>query len=384
MKNTMAKLNKHLFPFVVAFVLFLGICSPVSASAEKWYDPINYQDYDYTVRYGDQYNKVSVVLPEFHYYMNICVGDQPNVIVKTVHSTDTISYSFDPTKEYLIRVYPASSKGILLENIPVGSKLSFDIKLLLMEENGTPYYAPNLYKVSYYYDADGQTNRETTHQMDGYTFGQSIRLEYTIEDVFGAVSFVPSALLKQFKTTAACEYYVVIDNAVLEMDISATYWQQWQNQQNGQKLDSITDGLEDVQEGLYEVEDAVNNSADRVTGAIDDSTDKITGAVSDAADEAAKDILNGNALTDDIADESNEEMSAAADKLDSLGDQLNSVEKPNADSMNVSADKLLGGMAATNMLTAPVKEIWKSPIALSILTVVVTIVLISWVFFGKK
>lgn len=384
MKITMQKLNKHLFPLLVALVLVVCMCCPITASAEKYYDPFDYRDLDYTVRYGDGYNKVTVPLPLFHYYMNVCVGDQPNVIVKTTHSTDSISYTFDPNKEYLIRVYPAGSGGLLLKNIPVGSKLSFDIKLLLQSYTGTGYYPPNLYKVSYYKDSDGQTNRETLHQQDGYNFGTTIHLEYFIEDVPGAISFIPSALLKQFHTVDSAEYTVVIDNAVLEMDISSSYWQQWQNEQNGEKLDSISDGLEDVQDGLYDVEDAVNNSADRVTGAISNSTDKITDAVTGAADEAAKDILNGSALTDNIASESNDEMSAAAGKLDNLGDQLNSVEKPNINTFKVGIGDMIGDTTSIPMLTAPIREIWESPVALGILTIVITLVLVSWVFFGKK
>lgn len=351
MKKIMEKLNKHFFPLLVVAVLFLGFCLPIRVSAASPNKSIEYTEMDYTVTEGPLYNRVTVPLSsDFIRYelRNESTGDIGYHV-----GTTTYPFYANSNQRYSITIHPVTEYGLSLANIPEGSKILVDFKITCHASGDNQLSVPSSFIQRHYYTTVQNQWIVPVHDTSiPYGFGeQGVSLSYALDDIpDNAANFVPAMKISPFVNRGSSEvlFTLYVENVSLVMDISTGYWEQWLAEQNGEMIDGLGDRLE---------------------GAISDSTNQ---------------IVNGTPEQNQIANESNNEMSAAAGKLDNLGDQLNSVEKPNADSMNVSADKLLGGMAATSMLTAPVLEIWKNPVALSILTVVVTIVLISWVFFGKK
>ena len=78
-----------------------------------------------------------------------------------------------------------------------------------------------------------------------------------------------------------------------------------------------------------------------------------------------------------------EDMSGSAGELGAIGDQLAGVNKPDADSLNVSVDGLVPYQAML-AYTAPIQVLWENPTLFGMLMIVVTLVIVSWVFFGKK
>ena len=76
-------------------------------------------------------------------------------------------------------------------------------------------------------------------------------------------------------------------------------------------------------------------------------------------------------------------LTGKTDDLDALGDQMSSVDKPTIDSNKISADSLVPHTALV-ALSSPFQALWENNQLLAILTIVVTLVLVSWVFFGKK
>ena len=103
----------------------------------------------------------------------------------------------------------------------------------------------------------------------------------------------------------------------------------------------------------------------------------------DSVENALGDMVNGTPEQNQQAEQAVGGLNQAGDKLESLGDSMASVEKPNVD--GIKAD--LGSFVNPNdfvVLTAPFHKLWENDTLLSILTVVVTLVIVSWVFFGKK
>lgn len=338
MKKIMEKLNKHFFPLLVVAILLVGTCIPVRASA-AWAVPLDYTDLDYSVKFGTDINVVRFQIPEKN--CSFEVKDYfGSTMVKKVLQNNIVEIS-NADSQYNIYVYPASTYGLSLTNMPVGSKIVLEVKI-----DNTGVYSGSagnwaVKKGTRYAYFGGETNRWITNTVeditDDYVRGDLsvpiYNLEYLIEDIEGADTLVPFIKYENFEVWTGDTLRIEVVSAYVEMEVSAKFWSQFQAQQNGKLLN---------------------------------------------------DMVNGTDEQHAIVNDSVQGMQQAGSKLDGLGEQLNSVEKPDVDYMDVSADKLLGGMAATTMLTAPVREIWKNPVALSILTVVVTIVLISWVFFGKK
>lgn len=368
MRKILEKLNKHFFPLVVAFVLsfalFISIIPSVNAAALD--KPLDYRSYDYTIT--ENANSKTITVPVSPDFVSFAIINQTTGKKQFAQEGSySIKRKLDANTKYTIQIYPASTYGVALADLPEGTQLVIGSYVSTSVTGTASVNPPDVYTREYFrYPSGSYTNpvlrKLTIDSFENFWAGQSWQFVFEIgEHPSSVTSYVPSLMYQNFQhyNSTATEFEFGFEYAYLKFEISNGYWEEWLSKQTGEQI---------------------QGAADQITGSIEDSADKISGAVGDAADS----IITGTPEMDNAANESNQEMSAAVDKLDNLGDQLNSVDKPNANNMNVSADRLLGGMAATIMLTAPIREIWNSPVALSILTVVVTIVLLSWVFFGKK
>lgn len=76
-------------------------------------------------------------------------------------------------------------------------------------------------------------------------------------------------------------------------------------------------------------------------------------------------------------------LNSSTDKLGQLGDTMASVDKPTIDSNKISAGSLVPQTSLV-VLSSPFQALWENRLLLAMLTIVVTLVLVSWVFFGKK
>lgn len=95
------------------------------------------------------------------------------------------------------------------------------------------------------------------------------------------------------------------------------------------------------------------------------------------------DAINGSPEQNQQAQDAVGGLNSSTDKLGDLGDQMSSVEKPSFDNSNISADSLVPDTSLV-VLASPFQALWENNQLLAMLTIVVTVVLISWVFFGKK
>lgn len=100
-------------------------------------------------------------------------------------------------------------------------------------------------------------------------------------------------------------------------------------------------------------------------------------------EDALGDVLNGTPQQNQQAQDAIGGLNNSTDKLGQLGDSMASVDKPTIDSNQISADKLVPDTSLT-VLSSPFQALWENNQLLAMLTIVVTLVLVSWVFFGKK
>lgn len=98
---------------------------------------------------------------------------------------------------------------------------------------------------------------------------------------------------------------------------------------------------------------------------------------------AQEELLNGTPEQNQQAQDAVGGLNSSTGKLDALGDQMSSVDKPTIDSNQISAGSLVPQTSLV-VLSSPFQALWENKMLLAILTIVVTLVLVSWVFFGKK
>ena len=332
MKITMQKLNKHFFPFVVVLVLFLGICSPVKANAVS-YDILDYTDLDYSVKYGDSVNTVVYQIPSdwfLFWWTSSKYGTSEQVKGSTLTlSTGDINYGFN------IGVYPSGLGGLSVDNMPVGAKLYVDITI---DESGvigaTGYH--NVLKRGRYLDKVAtwvKTLPEVEPTIvslsgDVYTYS----LDYIIESVDSAVSFVPSLYYENYTQNADGKLVLKITSARVEMEVSTEFWSQFQAQQNGKLLN---------------------------------------------------DLVNGTEEQNQSAQDFSESMDSAIGDLESAGDSLNQVDTPSVDVDELIPNDVLLGEAYLNYVTA-IQPFWDCKPLVAILTLLGVLILISVVFFGLR
>lgn len=93
-------------------------------------------------------------------------------------------------------------------------------------------------------------------------------------------------------------------------------------------------------------------------------------------------LINGTPQQNEQMNSAVGEMESAGDKLGSLNEQMQ-VEKPDIDSFDVSIDTLVP-YDTLLAYTSPFTSLWESNTLLGMLMIVLTLVLVSWVMFGKK
>lgn len=100
-------------------------------------------------------------------------------------------------------------------------------------------------------------------------------------------------------------------------------------------------------------------------------------------DKQLGDLITGTPEQNEAVDGAVDKMQQAGDDLKDLGSSMSTVDKPDPGDINVSIDQFVspGTMLA---YTQPFLSLWENPTLLSMLIIVLTLVLVSWVMFGKK
>ena len=324
MKINIQKLNKRFFPLLVVALLLVGSCLPIRVNAA--YDPtkpIDYTELDYSVKYGTEYNQVSVSIPSEYYYHNVYVGD--NSIEQI--GGDTFVFTLSPGQTVGLYEYPAGYRGLSLDNIPVGSKLVFDFYLSISAPVD-PSWTPRFYQRYHYADLRGNWLGNSIRTEISGSLSQSYTIEYTVESVENAYAFVPSIAINNWGTYSMSDLTatVVMEDVRLVMDISADYWSKWQAGQNGKMLGEIKEELGNVNENLGDVKDELGNVNDK----LDDTNDKLEALPGEIGDEMqgvidnekAESESSGNKFVNQILDKLPDPSTEVLSSLKGLTDSM--------------------------------------------------------------
>lgn len=93
-------------------------------------------------------------------------------------------------------------------------------------------------------------------------------------------------------------------------------------------------------------------------------------------------ILNGTSTQQSQVQQDTNKLEGAGNELGQLTQDMELV-KPPVEDFVVNSDAYVDP-SATQMLIAPILELWNIPILVNVVLIVLTLMLISWVFFGKK
>lgn len=96
-----------------------------------------------------------------------------------------------------------------------------------------------------------------------------------------------------------------------------------------------------------------------------------------------EDFINGSDEMNENVDNAVNDMESVGGDLENVGGALNSVEKPATGDIQTGIDSFL---PETSFLayTAPIRKLWLNDTLVAMFMIVLTLVLVSWVFFGKK
>lgn len=247
-----------------------------------------------------------------------------------------------------------NSKILDLRYLPDGTSFSysFDVKLS-NPRTSVESYEGVLTEYLLYVDINGKViHREVAYYHDPLNYEENgcrvIKwgglLE--VESVDGAVGFIPFFSLRNI----ACDWDsdIFINYSGLEVHFSM----------NSLEYDTMLD--ERLMSTMRNVQDQLSD-----------------------LDKKFDSMISGTPEQNEQVDNAVGDLNDKADDLGALGDQMASVEKPEINSADFSAEKLVPKTSLT-VLSAPFHALWENNTLLAMLSIVVALVLVSWIFFGKK
>lgn len=348
MKVNIQKLAKRFFPLLTVCVILLScFVAPVSAEG------INYRDYEGNVTVDGDNDIVTVNLPTYWFTGLIAMPDGRGLQPWNGHNFScTIGDDINKLNIYLapfgteIGAYDRAYTGryLSMDNIP--SDAEFYLQF------GVTTSSPDSFTISRIQERVYSVNDSyaSMYSMNTYPGGEPG--SFAVSTVFDAVDaqgwfpeyimYLQSGGTTFAGTTISFEVY----SFRLEVSISSLYRLQ---EQSGITNDLLTEVNKQLEEQGKTMED----------------------------------ILNGTPEMNDKVDSAVDDMNNAGEKLEELGESLSNVEKPNTDNLEVGIDSFL---PETSFLayTAPIRNLWENDSLVGMLIIVLTLVLVSWVFFGKK
>lgn len=280
------KLNEYLRRFVIFVVmcsLLVVFCVPFTAYADWMPDPLDYQQLDYTVKYGSEFNDVSFVLPteNFYFERSLINGSDDTKRV----GTNEFRFFAERDTLYDLSFYPVGARGLDLTNIPDGSIIQLNVKLSCDYDypDTLDYFISQSLLCHHYMDEVGNwlNHKSEQESINDDQISGVYKFEFEVMRPDGAISVVPQILFSQFVSLYSDWYTLEVMSASINMKVSTTYWQQWQNEQNGQQLNDIQQGIEDTNEKLDDVISGGEEGAqlENDTGKLDQSAGDISDGV---------------------------------------------------------------------------------------------------------
>lgn len=237
--------------FTIFLVVAVCVVPMFVTAYAEWGVPVDYTDLDYKVQYGEGFNTVTFPLPADNYVLKAWNTTQDLEVSNYGQSEIVFGAQSEYYDNFKIYIYPASTFGLSLSNIPVGAKIHMQVKIENLSEAG--YTMPDWY-LRYWYANDNTAQLlNGTDLMGERELSGIYNLDYVIQSVPGATRFVPSVLFNDFRPMADnAMYRIKLVSASIEMQVATEFWTQFQNQQNGEMLGKINDTLDNQWNADYE------------------------------------------------------------------------------------------------------------------------------------
>lgn len=300
-------LLRSFFAVAVVFCLVIGITGPVVVNAAdypSWSERLDWTALDYSVRYGNESNIVTIPLDSRRYVVGYMTPNA-NKYEQMIIGQEESRIIFQTTDDYRIDIFPASSYGLTTDSLPTGAVFSCDVTLWFASEDPVNVYPASLYSGCYYLDDNGrQFNFYYDDKGTEYTFGNTISFSFPVEYVENSVAVVPRISIRDFTVYTEGIYYITIHNPKLTMEVSTAFWNSFENRLNGEKLDDIKDELGSVNDKL----DDTNEKLDELPGEIGDEMQGVIDKENDKAESSGNKFVNQ--ILDKLPDPSTDVLAA--------------------------------------------------------------------------
>lgn len=361
MKLNMKKIARRIFPVVTAVVILISMS--FSASAETIVYNLN--DFVTNVDIDGENDLMSVVIPrKLNRWHSILNGSSSNYIKGQPIYNLQLKSDWLPDEEASINefsvVYLPFGGGNYFDvsSLPISTSFTLqNVVLYFVLNNGQGFntdvfqnFSVQYYDENYKYISTQWIDKEYT-----FTPGNVETFTYNLEDITFTLDKPKNAKFALFRMILNFDAFyfhqnystlsVDIGDFVFDMRISSAYREMLQAEENSRLMNEINNQLAEQNKTM---EDILNGTPEQ--------NEQISGAVG--------------------------EMGSAGDKLGDLSDQMQ-VEHPDASNMNVSINSFI---PETSLLayTGPILAFWENDSLQAMLIIVLTLVLVSWVMFGKK
>lgn len=367
MKFNIQNTIKRVTSFFTAVIVFVAtLCIPAFAADVNGNEFIDIDDYaKYTFSQDNTYVTCSMSFPR---WWNVTTAYGYNW-KPTIGVFKGGQVSFDTTEDYLslilhpfdgrnLGAYPPVGKQVQsayflsLDSFPQDTIMRYSFSIRVSDDVTVP---SNPYRVISYVDSNGVVLSTDVQQLSFGCLVDDSGFELILSDSFALSSFDSNSTAAGFILTYFCKNMellydrtteITLGEFTLSFPISSLQYEAQQNEKMQNTLDSVKNALEEQGKKMDDILNGTPEQNEQVNGAVGDLNDK-------------------------------------ADDLGALGDQMASVEKPEINSADFSADKLVPKTSLL-ALSAPFHALWENNTLLAMLSIVVALVLVSWIFFGKK
>lgn len=246
---------------------------------------------------------------------------------------------------YTFTITAFMSHALNVVDIPNGTLVTFDISQTISDV--TPYNTPAWSSKVTYFDCDYDPVHIVTTDYGKESILEELSFEMTIDKAEDDLEMAKFALIcSDFLPWYDCFFDLFVESIHLTFSISSLYRLQQQTGKTNEILSAVEKKLEENGQKL-------------------------------------DDIVNGTPEQNEQIDNAVDEMQGAVDRLEQAGEAMNSIERPDMSDIDISIDSFV---SQTSLLayTSPILVFWENETLLAMVTMVATLVLVSWVFFGKK
>lgn len=368
---------------VIATLVLASVLTPVNA-VSGYYDPADYID-DVVIN-GDTktvyYDFAGV--PWLFWFYDSYSGSS------TMITGDSASYMLVGATDFNCYAQPfggqpsmgtISGGALDVSDIIPGSSIDFDTEFTVgikWSGSDTEDVTVTYSVVVYYYDANGAYMgiSDIVRSSDIFDDLSSAGYQSVTKSLTGTIPvnahyIIPSIVISCDWVDDGVGYgltwYMSDCNFTMAVDISMIQEQSNLMQSVNGKLDELGDKIDDTNDKLDDANDKLDNIGDK----IDDTNDKLD------------DIITGTPEQNASADSFKDSVSDRADAMQDALDTMDSVDQPDISDMDVSVDTFV---PETSMLayTGPILAFWNNSTLKGMLVMVVSLALVSFVFFGKK